>query len=111
MPTNTASTARISQDGDGPLRSSKRENRRAAMTLFESLKQYTTIVADTGDIEALARHRPLDATTNPSLLYHAAQMPAYHHLVEEAVEAASQQAGGHDHLAEAIMDHLLDLLG
>jgi transaldolase len=56
------------------------------MTLLESLKQYTTVVADTGDIEAIHRHRPQDATTNPSLLYHAAQMPAYRHLVEEAAE-------------------------
>ena len=39
------------------------------MTLLESLKQYTTVVADTGDIEAIAKHRPQDATTNPSLLY------------------------------------------
>ena len=35
------------------------------MTLLESLKKYTTVVADTGDIEAIARHRPQDATTNP----------------------------------------------
>ena len=40
------------------------------MTLLESLKRYTTVVADTGDIEAIHRHRPQDATTNPSLLYH-----------------------------------------
>ena len=61
------------------------------MTLLESLKQYTTVVADTGDIEAIHRHRPQDATTNPSLLYHAAQMPAYRHLVEEAAEQASDR--------------------
>src|SRR5215831_19460306 len=54
------------------------------MTLLESLKKYTTVVADTGDIEAIARHRPQDATTNPSLLFKAAQMPGYRHLVEEA---------------------------
>jgi transaldolase len=53
------------------------------MTLLESLKQYTTVVADTGDIEAIAHHRPQDATTNPSLLYHAAQMPRYRHFVDE----------------------------
>jgi len=81
------------------------------MTLFESLKQYTTIVADTGDIEALARHRPLDATTNPSLLYHAAQMPAYRHLVEEAVEAASRQGASHDRMAEEFIDRLFVLFG
>ena len=58
------------------------------MTLLESLKKYTTVVADTGDIDAIARHRPQDATTNPSLLFHAAQMPVYRHLVEEAAELA-----------------------
>ena len=53
------------------------------MTLLESLRQYTTVVSDTGDIEAIAQHRPQDATTNPSLLFQAAQMPAYRNLVEE----------------------------
>ena len=62
------------------------------MTLLESLRQYTTVVADTGDIEAIAQHRPQDATTNPSLLFQAAQMPAYRHLVEEATEVASRWA-------------------
>ena len=62
------------------------------MTLLESLKKYTTVVADTGDIEAIARHRPQDATTNPSLLFHAAQMPVYRHLVEEAAELAQSAA-------------------
>jgi transaldolase len=81
------------------------------MTAFESLKQYTIVVADTGDIEAIAKHCPQDATTNPSLLYHAAQMPAYHRLVEEAVEAASKQGGGHDHMAEDFIDHLFVLFG
>ena len=81
------------------------------MTLFESLKQYTTVVADTGDIEAIARHRPQDATTNPSLLYHAAQMPAYRHLVEEATEAASEQGGGHERMAEEFIDRLFVLFG
>ena len=81
------------------------------MTLFESLKQYTTVVADTGDIEAIAQHRPQDATTNPSLLYHAAQMPAYRHLVEEATDAASQQGGSHDRMAEEFIDRLFVLFG
>jgi len=81
------------------------------MTLFESLKQYTTVVADTGDIEAIAQHRPQDATTNPSLLYHAAQMPAYRHLVEEATDGASQQGGSHDRMAEEFIDRLFVLFG
>ena len=47
------------------------------MNLLESLKRSTTVVADTGDIEAIAKHKPQDATTNPSLLFQAAQKPQY----------------------------------
>jgi transaldolase len=81
------------------------------MTLLESLKKYTTVVADTGDIEAIARHRPQDATTNPSLLYHAAQMPAYRHLVEEAAELALELGGSHEEMAAEFIDHLFVLFG
>ncbi|HWC20536.1 MAG TPA: transaldolase [Terriglobales bacterium] len=81
------------------------------MTLLESLKQYTIVVADTGDIEAIARHRPQDATTNPSLLYHAAQMPAYRHLVDEATDITSDQGGSHDRMAEEFIDRLFVLFG
>ncbi len=81
------------------------------MTLFESLKKYTTVVADTGDVEAIARHRPQDATTNPSLLFHAAQLPAYRHLVEEASEQAQKRGGGHEEMAEEFIDRLFVLFG
>ena len=81
------------------------------MTLLESLKQYTTVVADTGDIDAIRQHRPQDATTNPSLLYHAAQLPAYKHLVEEAVEQASELGGSHAQMAEEFIDQLFVLFG
>src|SRR5262252_3982717 len=81
------------------------------MTLLESLKKYTTVVADTGDIEAIAKHQPQDATTNPSLLFHAAQMPAYQHLVDQATEVAEQVGGGHDKLAEEFIDRLFVLFG
>src|ERR1700720_2666715 len=81
------------------------------MTLLESLKQYTTVVADTGDIEAIHRHRPQDATTNPSLLYHAAQIPAYRHLVEEAAEKASGLGGSHEQMAEEFIDQMFVLFG
>ena len=53
--------------------------------LLESLKQYSVIVADTGDIEAIARLRPQDATTNPSLLYQSAQNPKYRALADDAL--------------------------
>jgi len=81
------------------------------MNLLDSLKQYTTVVADTGDIEAIARHRPQDATTNPSLLFHAAQMPGYRHLVEEAAELALERGGDHEQMAEEFIDRLFVLFG
>src|ERR1035441_8114144 len=81
------------------------------MTLLESLRQYTTVVADTGDIEAIAQHRPQDATTNPSLLFQSAQMPAYRHLVEEATEVASEVGGTQQRMAEEFIDRLFVLFG
>src|ERR1700747_3167987 len=81
------------------------------MKLLESLKKYTTVVADTGDIEAIAHHRPQDATTNPSLLYHAAQMPVYRHLVEEATELALERGGRHEEMAAEFIDRLFVLFG
>ena len=81
------------------------------MTWLESLKQYTTVVADTGDIDAIARHRPQDATTNPSLLLQAAQKTEYRHLVEEAAETAQDAGGSHDEMADEFIDRLFVLFG
>jgi transaldolase len=81
------------------------------MTLLENLKQYTTVVADTGDINAIAQYRPQDATTNPSLLYHAAQMPTYRRLVDEAADLASERGGTHAEMAEEFIDRLFVLFG
>lgn len=52
----------------------------------EQLKRLTTIVADTGDIEAIRKFKPQDATTNPSLIFKAATMPAYANLVDDAIK-------------------------
>jgi transaldolase len=81
------------------------------MKLLESLKKYTIVVADTGDIEAIARHRPQDATTNPSLLFHAAQMPAYRHLVDEATELAQERGGSREQMTEEFIDRLFVSFG
>ena len=59
---------------------------------LEQFKSITTIVADTGDIEAIKRYQPEDATTNPSLILKAAQIPAYGHLIENAIEWAKTQS-------------------
>ena len=77
------------------------------MTLLESLKRYTTVVADTGDIEAITEHRPQDATTNPSLLYQAVQKPEYQHLLEDAVQHALKSSDDRAARADAGMDKLL----
>jgi len=81
------------------------------MTLLDSLKRYTIVVADTGDIDAIARHRPQDATTNPSLLFQAAQMPAYRHLVDEAAGMACVGGDNLEELAEEFIDRLFVLFG
>ena len=73
---------------------------------LESLRRHSIVVADTGDIDAIARFRPRDTTTNPSLLYQAAQKPAYRALVEEAVGFASRAGGDKATQAEALMDKL-----
>lgn len=57
-----------------------------------SLREVTTVVADTGDIEAIKKYQPVDATTNPSLLLKAAQMSQYRALVEDAVAWAKEQS-------------------
>ena len=81
------------------------------MNLLESLKQYTTVVADTGDINAIGQYRPQDATTNPSLLYHAAQMPSYRRLVDEAADLAMERGGTNEEIAEELIDRLFVLFG
>ncbi|HEX5091260.1 MAG TPA: transaldolase [Burkholderiales bacterium] len=53
---------------------------------LDALKTHSLVVADTGDVEAVARWKPQDATTNPSLLLAAAQDPRYRALVDEALE-------------------------
>jgi transaldolase len=77
------------------------------MNLLQSLKGCTTVVADTGDFEAIAEYRPQDATTNPSLLYQAAQKPHYQHLVDDALHYAMHFPGDRALRTEAFMDKLL----
>jgi transaldolase len=62
-------------------------------TNLESLKQYSLVVADTGDIDAVARWKPQDATTNPSLLLTSAEDPRYQPLVDKAIRDANGDVG------------------
>lgn len=72
---------------------------------LEQLKEFTTVVADTGDFEVMQEFTPQDATTNPSLILKVAEMPAYKHLVEQAISEKNGEG------VEAVMDRILILFG
>ena len=76
------------------------------MNSLDQLKSHTIVVADTGDINSIAEHKPRDATTNPSLLYKAAQMPEYEALVDEAISYAQAKSLSGDKQIDAIIDKL-----
>ena len=79
-------------------------------TQLDQLKQFTTVVADTGDFASLKQFAPRDATTNPSLIFKAAQMPEYQFLIDKAIADNKTKASGKDLLA-LVMDDLLVLFG
>jgi len=75
------------------------------MNQLEALKLYSTVVADTGDFQQIGRFQPQDATTNPSLILKAVQMPAYAQLLQDT---RHQHAGKP---IDVVMDHLLVRFG
>ncbi|CAI8045816.1 Transaldolase [Geodia barretti] len=78
---------------------------------LDQLKLYTVVVADTGDINAIGQYKPTDATTNPSLLYAAAQQPQYSALVEEALAYAKSQSSNLDEQVTEAIDKLYVIFG
>ena len=80
------------------------------MNQLEALKQFTTVVADTGDFQQIASYAPQDATTNPSLILKAVQMPAYQPLLAQAVTVAKAKGAG-TATVDAVMDELLVSFG
>ena len=78
---------------------------------LEQLKQFTTVVADTGDIDAIARLKPVDATTNPSLLLKAAAMPRYADHLSNAMKQCQGDIGlACDLFAVAVGKQILELI-
>ena len=78
---------------------------------LEQLKQFTTVVADTGDLDAITRLKPVDATTNPSLLLKAAAMPGYAELLENAIAHAKGDVGlACDHFAVSVGSGILKVI-
>jgi len=82
----------------------------SATNQLEQLKQFTVVVADTGDFASLKQYAPRDATTNPSLIFKAAQMPEYQFLVDKAIADNKAKAAGAD-LLNRVLDDLLILFG
>lgn len=78
---------------------------------LEQLRQYTTVVADTGDIEAIARYRPVDATTNPSLLLKATGLATYAPLIDASVQRAKSESNSREQQLVDASDHLAVAVG
>ncbi|OQW68103.1 MAG: transaldolase [Proteobacteria bacterium ST_bin12] len=79
--------------------------------LLDQLKSMTTIVADTGDVEAIKAVKPVDATTNPSLVLKASQLPQYAPLIETAIAYAKAQGGTKAQQIDSAADKLAVLIG
>ena len=79
--------------------------------LLDQLKSMTTIVADTGDVEAIKTVKPVDATTNPSLVLKASQLPQYAPLIEAAIAYAKAQGGTKEQQIDSAADKLAVLIG
>lgn len=81
------------------------------MNKLEQLKQFTTVVADTGDLETMKRYQPLDATTNPSLLLKAAASEEYQTHLQQAIAFAKQQGGSNEEQKQWATDKFATLIG
>ncbi|KAI7855291.1 transaldolase [Circinella umbellata] len=77
------------------------------MSVLEQLKQYTTVVSDTGDFETIAQYKPQDATTNPSLILAATQKPQYSSLLDDAISFGKSKGSNMDEQVEWAVDKLL----
>jgi len=80
-------------------------------SLLEQLKSMTTIVADTGEVDAIKTLKPVDATTNPSLLLKASQLPQCESMIEEAIAYAKVQGGSTEEQVENAADKLAVAVG
>ena len=81
------------------------------MNQLDQLKSMTTVVADTGDIDAIRQFTPQDATTNPSLLLKASEDSKYAHLLEQSINWAKAQGGSNSEQLANMTDHLAILIG
>ena len=83
----------------------------AAINKLDQLRSMTEAVADTGDITAIAKYKPVDATTNPSLLYKAAQLPQYQALMDQAISWVNRIEIAEQDKLEVLADKLAVMIG
>ena len=81
------------------------------MNQLEQLKQFTTVVADTGDFTSMEEYKPQDATTNPSLILKAAEKPEYKYILDKAVAEHKDSPLTGGELVESVIDRILILFG
>jgi transaldolase len=80
-------------------------------TSLDQLKQFTKVVADSGDFESIKAYKPQDATTNPSLIYKAVEMAEYKPMLAAAIQGQAGFAGPKDQKVHVIVDNLLVAFG
>src|SRR3954470_17256239 len=85
----------------------ERETTMTSLSQLDELKRFTRIVADTGDFRTLKEFAPEDATTNPSLILKAAQMPEYAYVVDKAILEGKKSGLAGDALVQDIFNRLL----
>ena len=78
---------------------------------LDQLRKMTTVVADTGDVEAVRRLKPVDCTTNPTLILKSVETPAYAHLVDEAISWGKTSGGSGEAAVHAVCDRLAVTFG
>ena len=83
----------------------------SAANQLDQLKQFTKVVADTGDFESMREFEPQDATTNPSLILSASGQPQYAHLIEQAIDEHQSGALSGQERVDSMMNRVLILFG
>ncbi|KAE8297569.1 Transaldolase [Larimichthys crocea] len=87
------------------------KRRKMSESALSQLKKHTVVVADTGDFNAIEEYKPQDATTNPSLILAAAKMPAYQHLLDQAIKYGIANGGTEEEQVANTMDKLFVSFG
>lgn len=84
---------------------------KTTLSSLDQLKQFTTVVSDTGDFDSIRKYAPQDATTNPTLILKAVSRPEYRHLLDKAIADSRGSGLSGDALLQKIIDDLLTLFG